>query len=236
MDMSAVAANPVSEPGKASRSRLARVWGSSIGLKIAMAITGVILSGFVLVHMAGNLQVFQGEQALNDYAKLLRAEPALLWTARLVLLASVGLHIVTWLALARRNQQARPVAYRMTSYKESSYASRTMRWTGPLVLAFIIYHVLHMTTGTVHPSFHEGSAYHNLVAGLRVAPVAVVYVLAMAALGFHLWHGVWSLFQTLGAEQARYESLGRRTATIFTVVVVLGFTLVPLAIVTGFVK
>jgi succinate dehydrogenase / fumarate reductase cytochrome b subunit len=233
--MSAVA-NPVSEPAVAANSRVARLWQSSIGLKIAMALTGVILSGFVLVHMAGNLQVFQGEKALNDYAKLLRVEPALLWLARLILLGSVGLHIAAWLVLLSRNQQARPVRYASTTHRESTSASRSMRWTGPLLLAFIIYHILHMTTGTVHPSFHEGQAYHNLVAGLRVGPVALIYILAMIALGYHLWHGVWSLFQTLGAEQARYNSVGRRVATVFTVVVVLGFIAVPLAIITGLVK
>lgn len=233
--MNAVA-NPVSEPAVATSSRLARLWRSSVGLKIVMAVTGVILSGFVLGHMAGNLQVFQGEKALNDYAKLLRTEPALLWLARLVLLGSVGLHIAAWLVLRARNRRARPVAYRKVTHRESSFASRTMRWTGPLLLAFIVYHILHMTTGTVHPSFHEGGAYHNLVTGLRVVPVAIIYVLAMVALGFHLWHGVWSLFQTLGAEQARYQSLGRRAATVFTLVVVLGFIAVPLLIVSGFVK
>lgn len=233
--MSAVA-NPVSGPAVATSSRLARLWRSSVGLKIAMAVTGVILSGFVLVHMAGNLQVFQGEKALNDYAELLRREPALLWLARLVLLGSVGLHIAAWLVLLGRNQKARPVGYRKVTRRESSFASRSMRWTGPLLLAFIIYHILHMTTGTVHPNFQEGGAYHNLVTGLRVVPVAIIYVLAMVVLGFHLWHGVWSLFQTLGAEQARYGSLGRRVATVFTLVVVLGFIAVPLLIVGGFVK
>jgi succinate dehydrogenase / fumarate reductase, cytochrome b subunit len=233
--MSAVA-NSVSGPAVATKSRLARVWRSSIGLKIAMAVTGVILSGFVLVHMLGNLQVFQGEKALDDYAKLLRVEPAFLWLARLVLLGSVVLHIAAWLMLLGRNQQARPVAYSKVSHRESSFASRSMHWTGPLLLAFIVYHILHMTTGTAHPDFQEGGAYHNLVTGLRVVPVAIIYVLAMVALGFHLWHGVWSLFQTLGAEQARYQSLGRRTATVFTLVVVLGFIAVPLAIVGGFVK
>ena len=122
------------------------------------------------------------------------------------------------------------------THRESSFASRSMRMTGPLLLAFIVFHILHLTTGTVHPGFQEGGVYHNLVAGLRVVPVAIIYVLAMVVLGFHLWHGVWSLFQTLGAEQARYGSLGRRVATVFTLVVVLGFIAVPLVVVSGFVK
>src|SRR5262249_7179671 len=120
---------------------------SSIGLKIVMALTGVVLSLFVLGHMLGNLQAFQGAEAINDYAKLLRKEPALLWAVRLVLLASVGLHIWAYIALTRLNQVARPGRYHVVSRKESSYASRSMRVTGPLLLAFIVYHILHMTTG-----------------------------------------------------------------------------------------
>ena len=174
---------------------------------------------------------------VDDYAKLLRTEPALLWLAQ-ARAARFGRAAHRGLAGAPRGGTSRRgrSAYRKVTHRESSFASRSMRWTGPLLLAFIIYHILHMTTGTVHPSFHEGGAYHNLVTGLRVVPVAIIYVLAMVVLGFHLWHGVWSLFQTLGAEQARYGSLGRRTATVFTLVVVLGFIAVPLVIVSGFVK
>jgi succinate dehydrogenase / fumarate reductase, cytochrome b subunit len=219
-----------------SRTRLARLLHSSIGLKLVMAATGVILSGFVLGHMLGNLKVFEGADAINAYGRLLRVEPALLWTVRLVLLGSVGLHIWAYVLLTRKNLVVRPQGYRLAKRKESTFASRSMALTGPLLLIFIVYHILHMTTGTVHPSFKEGEVYHNLVTGLSVAPVAVFYVLAMAALGLHLWHGVWSLFQTLGTNQARYGSFGRRFATVFTVIVVLGFTAVPLSILAGFVK
>ncbi len=229
------AANPVSVPAVATNSRLARLWRLTIGLKIVMAVTGVILSGFVLVHMAGNLQVFQGEkgQRLRQTAPR-RARLALAGEARPDRFGRIA-HRGLADAL-QRNRRARPVAYSKVTRRESSFASRSMRWTGPLLLVFIVYHILHLTTGTVHPDFREGDAYYNLVTGLRVLPVAIVYVLAMLALGFHLWHGIWSLFQTLGAEQARYESAGRRTATVFTVVVVLGFIAVPLLIATGFVK
>ncbi len=234
--MSAVASNPAVRSVPAVKSRLRWRWGSSIGLKILMAVTGVILSGFVLGHMAGNLQVFQGQEAIDDYAKFLRREPAILWMVRLVLLASVGLHIWAYLVLWRLNLKARPEGYRATTYKESSYASRSMRLTGPLLLAFIIYHILHMTTGTVHRDFREGFVYHNLIVAFTAAPVAIVYLLAMGMLGFHLWHGVWSLFQTLGVGQSRHHSLGRWFATIFTLLVVLGFAAVPLAILSGGVK
>ncbi len=236
--MSAVASSPAAGRRRVYRNRLQRMLNSSIGLKITMALTGVILSGFVLVHMLGNLQVYQGAEALDAYGKLLRKEPSLLWTFRLVLLSAVGLHIWAFVALTRKNLQARPQAYQARKYKESSLASRSMIITGPLILAFIIYHILHLTTGTVHPDFQEGAVYHNLVVGLRGLRgiVGVIYVVAMIMLAFHLWHGVWSMFQTLGAPEDRYRSLGRRIATIFTILVTLGFASVPLAVLTGFLK
>lgn len=236
--MSAVASSPATGRRRVYRNRLQRMLNSSIGLKITMALTGVILSGFVLVHMLGNLQVYQGPEALDAYGKLLRKEPALLWTFRLVLLSAVGLHIWAFLALTRKNLQARPQAYQARKYKESSLASRSMIITGPLILAFIIYHILHLTTGTVHPDFQEGAVYHNLIAGLKGLGgiVGWIYIVAMIMLAFHLWHGVWSMFQTLGAPEDRYRSLGRRFATIFTILVTLGFASVPLAVLTGFLK
>lgn len=234
--MSVVASRPAVPARPARRSRLQRLLSSSIGLKIITALTGVVLSLFVLGHMVGNLQVFQGSESINAYGKLLHKEPAILWTARLVLLSAVGLHIWSFIALTRLNAAARSTAYRVVAYKESSFASRSMRFTGPLILAFIIYHLLHLTTGTVHPDYHEGDVYGNLVNGLSVVWVAVFYLLAMAALAFHLWHGVWSLFQTLGSSQPRYHSLGRHFATAFTLLVTLGFAAVPLAIVTGLIR
>lgn len=228
--MSTVAPSPAAVPRPASRSRLRGLLRSSIGLKIIMAVTGVILSGYVLVHMAGNLQVFQGKEAIDAYARFLRVEPALLWAARLVLLAAVALHIWAYLVLTRQNQRARAEGYRVTAHKESSYASRSMRLTGPLLLLFIIYHILHLTTGTVHSDFREGEVYHNLTVAFSSWPVVLAYLLGLAALAFHLWHGVWSMFQTLGMSQARYHSFGRRFATIFALLVALGFAAVPLTI------
>lgn len=234
--MSTVTSSPAAGPVLEAHSRFRWRWQSSIGLKLLMAVTGVILSGFVLGHMAGNLQVFQGQEAIDDYAKFLRREPAILWTVRLVLLGSVVVHIWAYLVLTRINQKARPEGYRERAYKETSYASASMRLTGPVLLAFIIYHILHMTTGTVHWEFREGMVYHNLITAFTSLPVVIAYVLAMVMLGFHLWHGVWSLFQTLGFSQPRHGSLGRWFATIFTLLVVLGFTAVPLAIFSGAVK
>jgi succinate dehydrogenase / fumarate reductase cytochrome b subunit len=208
---------------------------SSIGLKLVMAVTGVILSFFVLGHMLGNLQAFQGAEAIDDYGKLLRKEPALLWTARLGLLAAVGLHIYAYLALSKRNVQARPQGYREKKSRESSYASRSMTITGPLILAFIIFHILHMTTGTVHSTFEEGAVYHNLTTGLT-GLIGLIYILAMVMLAFHLWHGVWSMLITLGLPEGRYGSLGRTAATVFTVVVIAGFIAIPLGVMAGVLK
>lgn len=220
-----------------SASRLSRLMQSSIGQKLVIAATGVIMSLFVLGHMTGNLLVFQGPEAIRKYALGLRMFPALLWAVRLGLLASVGLHIWAYWVLSWKSWGARPAGYRVTTYEESSWASRTMRWTGPILLAFIIFHILHLTTGTLHPNFDSNfDVYHNLVTGLQVVPVAAFYILAMFALGFHLWHGIWSMFQTFGISQPRYESLARRLATVFTIVVVAGFVAVPLAILTGFLR
>jgi succinate dehydrogenase / fumarate reductase cytochrome b subunit len=217
-------------------SRIARILGSSIGQKLVMAATGIILSGFVVGHMAGNLTVFKGAIALNAYGAALRRFPALLWGVRVGLLLSVLLHIWAYLALSTKSWAARPTGYRVTAYKEASLASRTMRWTGPVLGIFIIYHILHLTTGTVHPDFREGDVYHNLVGGLSVLPVAIFYIVAMACLALHVFHGVWSLFQSLGVSQPRYDSFARRLATLFTIVVVGGFVLIPLAVLAGILK
>jgi succinate dehydrogenase / fumarate reductase cytochrome b subunit len=235
--MSAVASRSLakSSPWLSRSTRLGRLLSSSIGLKLVMALTGVLLSAFVLVHMLGNLQVFQGAEAIDAYGRLLRKEPAILWLARLILLGAVGLHIAAFVALRRMNSQARAQGYRVKKNRESSFASRSMIITGPLLLGFIVFHILHLTTGTVHPNFTEGAVYQNLVIGLK-GLVGVVYLIAMALLAFHLWHGVWSMFQTLGVPEDRFRSPGRRFATIFTLVVTLGFASVPLAIMLGFVQ
>jgi len=232
--MSAVASSPPA--GRRPASRFRRRLTSAVGQKLIMAVTGVLLSLFVLGHMLGNLQIFQGAEAIDAYGRLLRREPALLWAVRLGLLAAVGLHIWAYLVLTRRSAKARPQGYRHArDYRESSYASRSMKFTGPLILIFIIYHILHMTTGTVHPSFEEGAVHHNLTTGLAGIQ-GLVYIVAMILLAFHLWHGVWSMLLTLGLPEGRRGSLGRGFATAFTALVTLGFIAVPLAIMTGLIK
>ena len=199
-----------------------------------MAVTGVILFGFIVGHMAGNLQFFLGPDVLNGYAENLRHVPTLLWTARIGLIVAATLHIASSISLARLQNQARPVGYVRKRSVGSTYASRTMYWSGPIVLAFLIYHLLHLTFGVVHPNFRHLQAYENLVNGFKNPVVAIAYIIAVVLLGLHLYHGLWSMFQTLGAAHPRYTPKLKAFATVFTVIIVLGFISVPIAVLAGF--
>ena len=223
--------------------RLLKFFRSSIGMKVVMAVSGLILVLFVIGHMAGNLKVFQGPEKFDAYAEFLRemgyplvGHGQLLWVVRIVLLASVIAHIGAAIQLTRLGTGARPVRYQRWAPDASTYASRTMRWGGVIVLAFVVYHLLHLTFGTVHPDFLAGAAYHNVIVGFRVWPVAASYVVAVTALGFHLYHGVWSVFQSLGANHPDYNRYRRPVAGAVAVGVTLGFMTVPIAVVTGLVR
>ena len=211
--------------------------GSSIGKKVVMAVTGIVLFGFVVGHMLGNLQVYMGPQALNDYAVFLREflHGQGLWITRALLIACVVLHIWAATSLTLANRAARPVGYRLHQYQESTYASRTMRWSGVILFLFVWYHLMHFTFGNVHPSFEEGNVYHNFIAGFSTAWVSGFYILAMLCLGLHLYHGVWSMLQTLGLSHPRYDHLRHAFATLITVVVVAGNISFPIAVLTGFI-
>ena len=201
-----------------------------------MAVTGVVLVGFVVVHMLGNLLLYQGPAAINAYAEKLREMPAVLWGVRLALLVSVLLHIWAAASLTRTNMAARGVGYRERRSRESTYASRTMRWSGVILLLFIVYHLLHFTVGNVHPSFIPGDVYHNMISGFQIGIVPFFYILSMLALGLHLYHGVWSLMQTVGFSHPRYDRLRYAFAALVTAVVVLGNLSFPVAVMTGLVK
>ena len=212
--------------------------GSTIGKKIVMAGSGAILAGFVLAHMLGNLQLYLGAEALNAYSVFLREvlHGAGLWIVRAVLLAALGLHVWAAASLTAADRAARPVRYREFEPRESTYASRTMRWSGVLLFAFVVYHLLDLTFGTVNPSFQSGNVFHNVVASFRVAPVALFYVAAMLLLWLHLRHGMWSMLRTLGLGHPRYERMAQRFAAAFATVVVAGNVSFPLAVLFGFVR
>lgn len=224
------------------------LYRSAVGKKAVMAVTGIILFGFVLIHMIGNLKLYEpgeinGQRYLDAYGYFLRhvGEPALpahgaLWIARAVLLAAVVLHMWAAWQVTRMSRDARPKSYAMRRPVKMSYASRTLRWGGVIILLFVIYHLLHFTTGTVHPDFREGEVHHNLVTGFRVWWVSLFYIVAQVALGFHLYHGLWSMFQSLGWNHPRFNHWRSGFAHAFAWIVTLGNISFPLAVLTGLVR
>jgi succinate dehydrogenase / fumarate reductase cytochrome b subunit len=219
-------------------SQPARFWASTNGKKVVMAVTGAILFAFVIGHMLGNLQVFEGPEILNAYGRFLHAVPEILWGVRIVLLASVLLHILASVQLAVRKTQARPLGYARRQNIASDYASRTMYWSGPILLAFVIFHLLHLTAGLVHPgaSFVEADVYHNVVAGFQVWYVSAWYIFSMILLGFHIRHGAWSMFQSLGINHPRHTLILKKSALLFALAITAGYISIPLAILLGLVK
>lgn len=222
---------------------VATFFRSSIGGKITVAVTGAALFLFVVMHMLGNLQIYLGQDALNHYGELLRTIPELLWFARAGLLAFVIVHIVQAVRLQVANRAARPVRYANQGTVQASMASRTMLWTGPMIAAFIVYHLLHFTLGVVQPdSAHLTDAkgrhdiYSMVVIGFQNVPIAVSYIVAMVLLGLHLHHGVASMFQSLGLRTARYRKCIDQFGFAVTWLIVAGNVSIPLAVLAGIVR
>lgn len=212
-------------------------WKSQIGKKVVMAVTGLIGVGFVVGHMLGNLQMFQGPEAMNAYAKFLHDLGGLLWLARLVLLGAVVLHVVAAVQLTRQKQAARPVGYaKGTQWAVSTFASRSIRWGGALLLFFIVFHLAHFTWRVVYPGYSSTNIYGNVVAGFSKWYVSLFYLVTMAALFLHLYHGVWSSPRTLGAVQPSRNPLARRVAPVIAILVYLGFSAIPAAVLLGILK
>jgi succinate dehydrogenase / fumarate reductase cytochrome b subunit len=228
------------------------LYRSSIGKKAVMALTGAVLVGFVVFHMYGNLKIFYGPQTINEYAAGLRelghpvfGHEHLLWVARLVLLASVVLHIASAVQLSRQSLAGRPSQYARREYQRASFASRTIRWGGLIIFLFILYHLLHFTFGVVgydatrpYTSELNGQydVYSNVIRGFQFWPASLVYILAMGAVALHLFHGVWSMFQTLGLNNGTYTSLWRGLSVVVAVAVFVGNVSIPLAVLTGVLK
>jgi len=201
-----------------------------------MAVSGCILFLFVVGHLIGNLQIYEGPEKINHYAVFLRSMPALLWTVRVILLVMVVLHIWSSVALALRNWDARPTSYVKKKATQSSYASRTMYWSGPIILAFVIYHLLDFTFGRVNPHFEEGNVYANVVASFSLIPVSAFYIIAMLLLGMHLYHGLWSMFQSLGFYHPRYTPVIKRSAGVAAILIAAGNISIPVCVMAGIVK
>jgi succinate dehydrogenase / fumarate reductase cytochrome b subunit len=215
---------------------------STIGKKIIMGVTGLIGVGFVILHMAGNLQAFVSQEKINSYGALLHGPLAeLTWLLRIVLIVSVVLHVLMAVQLTRMSAAARPIEYRKKRPQVATLASRTMKWGGVLLLVFIVVHILHFTTETIDPAGWRGmrdshgyrDVYGDIVASFRIWWVAGFYIVAMLALGLHLYHGAWSSVRTLGYAKPAPNPLHRRIALAVTAIVWLGFTIVPLAVIAG---
>ncbi|HEX3662521.1 MAG TPA: succinate dehydrogenase cytochrome b subunit [Acidobacteriaceae bacterium] len=218
--------------------RAASFWQSTNGKKAVMAVTGAILFLFIIGHLLGNLQVFDGRARLNAYGAFLHNLGELLWIARGGLLLAVGLHIWATVQLWSHNRKARPVDYKVKKSVASSYADRTMYWSGPIILAFVIFHLLEFTAGAIHPEsqFIDGDVYHNVVAGFQVWWVSAWYIFSLILLGFHLRHGIWSMFQSLGLNHPRHTPVLKQAALWIAILITVGYISIPVSVLAGWVR
>ena len=220
-----------------SPTRTAAFYQSVIGKKVVMALTGFILSGFVLGHMLGNLQVFLGPAQLNRYAAFLQGLGEALWLVRFVLLISAVLHVTAAYQLWRLKLSARPEPYVKKALIATSYAARTMVWSGPIILCFLVYHILHFTTGQAFPGqFDKHDVYRNVVVGFSDPAASIFYIVANILLAIHLYHGVWSMFQSLGVNHPKYTPVLKTLAKIYGWAIGIGNVSIPLAVLTGIVR
>ncbi len=215
---------------------LMNYYRTSTGKKMVMAVTGFIVFGFVFVHMLGNLQVFAGPEQLNRYAHFLQGLGELLWLMRAIMLVAVVLHIVAATQVTLQSWAARPVGYAVQRYRETTYAARTMRWGGPIIGLFILYHLMHLTWGVVGPTadhFQKEDVYRNVVTGFQDPLVSGIYIVAMIAVGLHLYHGVWSMLQTMGISNPKGNKWRKSLAVLFALAVTVGNISMPVAVLAG---
>jgi succinate dehydrogenase / fumarate reductase, cytochrome b subunit len=219
---------------------------TSIGKKLLMATSSIILFLYVVAHLAGNLKIFFGPDPFNHYAEWLRVagsplfpDEGVLWIARVVLLAALLVHVGAYIQLWRQKRRARTVGYRTFDPQVFSWMSRTMMWGGIAILGFVVFHILHLTTGHVQPDlayeFQRHDAYENVIAGFRVWWVSAVYVVGVIALGMHLYHGLWSAMQTLGINNAKYNLYRRPGAAAIAILITIGYLTIPLGVLFGMV-
>ena len=220
------------------RGRLRQFYGSMIGKKAVMGVTGIIGIGFVIVHSLGNLLVFRGPDAINSYSRFLKSSGELLWGLRIVLIVAVILHVVAAVQLTRQSRAAREIGYVKHEAQAATVASRTMRWGGALLLIFIVLHILHFTTGTIRPAgfFSHQDVYANVVTSFRIWWVSLFYIVSMIALGYHLFHGAWSSVRSIGLSPASPEPLRHRISLLLAILIWGAFTSIPVAVLLGLVR
>lgn len=220
--------------------RAVRFYEAPIGKKAVMAVTGVMLVGYVFAHLLGNLQIYSSDpEQINRYAGFLHnpANATALLAARGVLLLAVALHILAATQLWLQNRAARPIGYVKKADLPNAYAARTMVWSGPIVGAFVVFHVLHLTAGKIVELRELGpnlpDVRYNVITGFSNPWIAGFYVLAMILLCLHLYHGMWSMFQSLGLSHPRYSGLVKKAAAVLAIVVAVGNCSIPIAVLTG---
>lgn len=224
----------VARSSRPTGNRLTRFAASTVGQKIAMAVTGLVMAGFLVTHAVANLLAFAGPEQINAYSHLLHSAPELLWTARAVLLVSVIVHAVSAFRLTRVSAAARPVGYEKRESQVATMASRTIRWFSVLLALFIVIHLLHLTTGTLLPGFSAANPYGNIVMAFTTQKaMAAFYVVMMVVVGLHLYHGTWSAIRTLGLSRPKPNPFVRPVATVLAVGLWLGFTAVPVGVLLG---
>lgn len=204
---------------------------TTIGKKVIMALSGVIIVGFAIGHFLGNLNLYLGPEAMDGYAEKLQSLPPLVWGTRLVLLFAFGVHIGSAFSLWARNMRARGSRYKQHKDLATDYAARTMYWSGPILLLFVVYHLLHFTILPAHP----GEVYRNVVEGFQNPLIAGLYIAGNLALGFHIFHGIYSAFQTLGANHPRYNSYRRDLAIAISAAITIGNLSFPISVLAGLV-
>lgn len=210
---------------------------TTIGKKVIMAVSGVVWFGYVIGHLLGNLQIYAGAEQINGYSEFLHHSPGILWGTRILLVFALLAHVVASTQLALRNQAARPVGYAVKKDQATTYAARTMVWTGPLLLLFILYHLANLTLG-ITPDFgyDPHNVYNNVVHSFEMPGLVVFYVVAQLALCTHLYHGAWSFLQTLGANHPEYNGARKTFAVIVSLAIFAGYVSIPLAVQTGLLK
>jgi succinate dehydrogenase / fumarate reductase, cytochrome b subunit len=237
-----MASAAVSQPARARRQPWPLAfYSTAIGKKWVMAVTGIVLLGYVLVHMLGNLKFYMGAEDINKYGEALRTlggafvpKDYALWALRLVLLGAFLLHVHAAYALTMMNRRARPTGYAAgRHYVAANVAARTMRWTGVIILLYLLFHLFDLTFGPANPDFQRGEVYHNLLGSLERWWSAIIYIVANVALAVHIYHGAWSVFQSMGINHPRINQFRRAFATGFAALMLVSNLSFPILIATG---
>ncbi|MET0133610.1 MAG: succinate dehydrogenase cytochrome b subunit [Kibdelosporangium sp.] len=226
----------------ARRSTPGRIWSSTIGKKAVLGVTGLLMLGYVVVHMLSNLKIFFGRDSIDGYAVWLRTlldgllgHEGFIWIARVGLVLCVALHMTAASQLARRAHRARPAGYQHRAKVQGSYAARTMRWGGVILALFIVYHILDLTAGVLNPNGVHLAVYDNVTADFQLWYVALFYAVAVVCLGFHIRHGMWSALQSLGASSAARQRALQALSFGVASGITVGYLSVPFAVLTGLV-